>query len=102
MGLLNGVAEELLKFLLSPKDNEWIEWMAQENEWQDDCDKFNGCYFAVKNMPIHPQHLNCRCRLKEIAKPMPNNGGIQRIKTGWSLLPKGEIKMATPFSGFAN
>ena len=72
MGLLNEVAEKLLKFLLSPKDNEWVEWIAQENEWQDDCDKFNGCYFFVKNMPIHPQHLNCRCRLKEIAKPIPN------------------------------
>ena len=39
----------------------------------------------------------------EIAIELPsNNGKIQRIKTGWSLLPKGEIKMATPFSGFAN
>ena len=39
----------------------------------------------------------------EIVIELPsNNGGVQRIKTGWSLLPKGEIKMATPFSGFAN
>ena len=181
MGSLNEVAEELLRYLLSPRNNEWVEWIAQENEWQDDCDKFNGCYFSVKNMPIRPQHLNCRCRLRKIAKPIPNitakatcdirkfteyifdenknkgkkklfeslgytiedseylqqlyisqaiekycngeyvykgveyyarieivielpsnHGGIQRIKTGWSLLPKGEIKMATPFSGFAN
>ena len=46
MGLLNEIAEKLLKFLLSPKENEWVEWIAQENEWQDDCDKFNGCYFS--------------------------------------------------------
>ena len=181
MGLLNEVAEKLLKSLLSPKDNEWVEWIAQANEWQDDCDKFNGCYFFAKNMPTHPQHLKCCCRLKKIAKPIPyitakatcdirkfteyifsekyqdgkkelfeslgytiadseylqqlyisqaiekycngeyvykgveyyarieivielpsKNGDIQRIKTGWILLPKGEIKMATPFSGFAN
>ena len=39
----------------------------------------------------------------EIVIELPiNNGRVQRIKTGWSLLPKGEIKMATPFSGFAN
>ncbi len=181
MGLLKEIAERLLKNFLSLKEDDWIEWMAQPNDWQDDCDKFNGCYFIVKQMPKYPQHPNCRCRLEKIAKPIPyitanatcdirkfteyvfsdkyddgkkelfeswghtikdseylqqlyvsqaiqkycngeyvykgveyyvrieivielpiNNGGVQRIKTGWSLLPKGEIKMATPFSGFAN
>ena len=39
----------------------------------------------------------------EIVIELPsNNRGIQQIKTGWSLLPKGEIKLATPFSGFIN
>ena len=155
--------------------------VAQPNDWQDGCDKFNGCYFIVKQMPKYPQHPRCQCRLEKIAKPIPyitanatcdirkftgyifdeeknngkkklfeswgytiedseylqqlyisqaiekycngeyvykgveyyarieivielpsNNRGIQQIKTGWSLLPKGEIKMATPFSGFAN
>lgn len=39
----------------------------------------------------------------EIVIELPiNYGRVQRIKTGWSLLSKGEIKMATPFSGFAN
>ena len=28
--------------------------------------------------------------------------GIMQIKTGWSLLKNGEIKLATPFSGFKN
>lgn len=131
-------------------------------------------------MPKYPQHPNCQCRLKKIAKPIPyitanasvdirkfigyifdeekNNGKkklfeswgytiedgaylqvlyiaqaiqkysdgeyvfkgagkyytrieivielhtqdgtIQRIKTGWSLLPKGELKLSTPFTGF--
>ena len=181
MGLLNEIAEKLLKNFLSLKEDDWIEWIAQPNDWQDDCDKFNGCYFMVKQMPKYPQHPRCQCRLKKIAKPIPNitakatcdirkfteyvfdeekskgkkelfeswgytikdseylrqlyisqaiqkycngdyvykgveyyarieivielpsnNGEVQRIKTGWSLLPQGEIKIATPFSGFAN
>lgn len=182
MGLLNEIVEKLLENFLSLKEDDWVEWMAQPNDWQDDCDKFNGCYFIVKQMPKYPQHQNCRCQLKKIAKPIPyitanatcnigkftkyifdeinNKGkkaifegfgytiedseylqrlyisqaiqkycegdyifkgtndytvrieivivlqtplkGTARIKTGWSLLKNGEIKLATPFSGFKN
>jgi len=182
MKLLNEVAERLLQSLVSRKEDDWIEWIAQPNDWQDDCDKFNGCYFNAKQMPKHPQHENCQCRLEKIVKPIPNvtaratcdirkfagyvfdeennkgkkklfeswgysiedseylqqlyisqalqkycNGDYvfkgagkrygrveivielpisnekrQMIKTGWILLPKGEIKLSTPFSGFAN
>ena len=181
MGLLNEIVEKLLKNFLSLKEDDWVEWIAQPNDWQDACDKFNGCYFIVKQMPKYPQHPRCQCGLKKIAKPIPNvtakaacnigkftkyvfdeinnkgkkaifeglgytikdseylqqlyisqaiqkycegeyvykgveyyarieivielpinNGGVQRIKTGWSLLPQGKIKLATPFSGFAN
>ena len=39
----------------------------------------------------------------EIVVELPvGNGKMQQIKTGWSLLPKGKIKLATPFSGFVN
>lgn len=180
MGILNKIAEKLLKFFLSLKEDDWIEWIAQENDWQDDCDKFDGCYFIKKQMPRYPQHINCQCRLEKIANPIPNvtakancdirkfteyifneknnkgkkeifeglgytikdsaylqqlyisqalqkyckgdyifkginpyyarieivldipekNGEIQKIKTGWTLLPKGEIRLSTPFTGF--
>ena len=43
-----------------------------KNEWQDDCDKFNGCLFVVKQMPKYPQHPNCQCRLQKVDKPIPN------------------------------
>lgn len=69
MGLLNEIAEKLLKNFLSLKEDDWIEWIAQPNDWQDDCDKFNGCYFLVKQMPKYPQHPNCQCRLEKITKP---------------------------------
>ena len=71
MGLLNEIAEKLLKNFLSLKEDDWIEWIAQPNDWQDDCDKFNGCYFIVKQMPKYPQHPNCQCRLEKITKPIP-------------------------------
>lgn len=182
MGLLKEIVEKLLREFLSLKDDDWIEWIAQPNDWQDDCDKFNGCYFIVKQMPKYPQHPKCMCRLNKIAKPIPYitakadcdiqkftgyifsekyddgkkeifeswgytiedseylqqlyisqalqkycsgdyiykgvgkyyarieivielsmyNGKTQKIKTGWSLLPKGEIKLSTPFTGFTN
>ena len=182
MGLLNEIAEKLLRNFVSLKEDDWIEWIAWPNDWQDDCDKFNGCYFIVKQMPKYPQHRNCQCRLEKIAKPIPyitanatcdirkfteyvfsdkyddgkkelferwgytiedseylqqlyisqaiqkycdgdyifkgagkqygrieividlttKDGGILKIKTGWSLYPKGEIKLSTPFSGFKN
>ncbi len=180
MKILNKIAEKLLSFFISLKKNDWIEWIAQKNDFLDDCDKLDGCHFIVKQMPDYPQHINCRCKLKKIAKPIPNitaksyadirkfteyvfnendnngkkvlfekwgytvedseylkelflsqaiekycNGEYEykgigtvyprieivielktknqkklQIKTGWSLLPKGEIKMSTPFSGF--
>ena len=71
MGLLNEIAEKLLKNFLSLKEDDWIEWIAQSNDWQDACDKFNGCYFIVKQMPKYPQHPRCQCGLKKIAKPIP-------------------------------
>lgn len=180
MEILNELSEKLLRFFLSLKQDDWVKWIALPNDFQDDCDKFNGCYFIVKQMPKYTQHPNCKCRLKKIAKPIPNitakancdirkfteyvfsdkyddgkkelfenwgysiqdsaylqylytseaiqkycdgeyifrgtnqfcplieitlelplkNGKSQSIKTGWILLPKGEIKLATPFSGF--
>lgn len=36
-----------------------------------------------------------------IALPV-GNGQTRKIKTGWILLPKGEIKLSTPFTGFEN
>ena len=71
MGILNGIVEKLLKDLLSLKEDDWIEWVAQPNDWQDDCDKYDGCYFIVRQKPKYPQHFNCRCRLHKIAKPIP-------------------------------
>ncbi len=57
-------------YLFDPDD--WVEWIAQDNNWKDDCDKFNGCYFIVKQMPKYPYHPHCQCRLKKIPKPTPN------------------------------
>ncbi|MBQ7370066.1 MAG: hypothetical protein IJW58_03725 [Clostridia bacterium] len=182
MGLLSEIVEKLLRDFVSLKEDDWIEWIARPNDWQDDCDKFNGCYFIVKRMPKYLQHPNCQCRLEKIAKPIPNvtakatcdirkfteylfsnkyddgkkelfeswgytiadseylqqlyvsqaiqkycegeyvfkgvgkyyarieivielpigNGQMRNVKTGWNLLPKGEIRLLTPFSGFAN
>lgn len=41
MGILEKIAESLLRFFALLKDDDWVMWVAQENEWQDDCDKFN-------------------------------------------------------------
>lgn len=182
MGILNESVEKLLTNFLSLKEDDWIVWIAQPNDWQDDCDKFNGCYFIVKQMPEYPQHVNCQCKINKINKPIPDitakaicdvrkfteyvfdeernngkkkifeslgytiedseylqtlyqrlgvekycageyafkgtgqyyprieivielptkNGGKQKIKTGWVLLPQGEIRLSTPFTGFVN
>ena len=182
MGILNKLTEKLLKNFLLLKKDDWIKWIAQPNDWQDDCDKFNGCFFIVKQMPKYPQHTNCQCSLEKITQPIPNvtakatvdvrkftdyvfsdkyndgkkelfetlgytikdssylqqlfitqalqkycNGeyifkgtnnysvrleiiidintpqkGLLHIKTGWVLLPNGEIKLSTPFTGFFN
>ncbi len=72
MGVLSETTEKLLNFFLSLKEDDWIQWIAQKNDWQDDCDKFNNCFFIVKNMPNYPQHINCQCRLEKINKPIPN------------------------------
>ena len=58
MDVLNEIAQKLLRRFFSLKNDDWIEWIAEPNDWQDDCDKFNGCYFIVKQMPQYPQHLN--------------------------------------------
>ncbi len=180
MRLLKELIERFLEFFTPLNENDWVEWIAQKNDFLDNCDKLDRCYFIVKHMPAFPQHVNCRCRLEKIAKPIPNvtakpyadirkfteyvfrekgnrgkkelfenwgytvedseylkelflsqaiekycNGEYEykgmggyyprietvielktknqkelQIKTGWSLLPKGEIKMSTPFSGF--
>lgn len=72
MGVLNEAQERQLKNFLSLKEDDWVEWMAQPNDFHDACDKFNGCYFIVKHMPEYPQHVNCQCRLVKTAKPTPN------------------------------
>ena len=72
MGILNKLTEKLLKNFLLLKKDDWIKWIAQPNDWQDDCDKFNGCFFIVKQMPKYPQHTNCQCSLEKIAQPIPN------------------------------
>ena len=181
MSVLTESLEKLLCDFLSLNENDWVLWTAQPNDWNDDCDKFNGCFFVVKNMPRYPQHANCRCTLKKINQPVPyvtanadcdirkfseyifadmhnngkkslfenwgyakkdsellrqlfvsqalqkycagdyqlkdtndfcakieiiidlpvKNGSIRSIKSGWCLLKNGEIKLSTPFSGFA-
>lgn len=179
MKTLSGILEKQLNTLLSLKEDDWIKWIARENTYKDDCDKINGCYFIVRQMPAFPYHPNCQCRLEQIQKPKPyttavancdvrkfteyifnekNNEGkrvvfnrlgyqksdsyylqnlyisqaiekycngeytykgvgyyprieivielkkekypAQKIKTGWVVLPGGEIKNATPFSGY--
>lgn len=72
MSILSEISDKLLRFFLSLKEDDWIEWKAQDNEYHDNCDKFNGCYFIVKQMPKYPQHRYCQCRLDKIAKPIPN------------------------------
>lgn len=181
MGVLTESLERLLNFYMRLCDNDWVLWTAQPNDWNDDCDKFDGCFFIVKSMPRYPQHANCRCLLKKIDKPIPyktanadcdvrkfseyifaesqsngkkalfenwgyskkdsellkdffisqalkkycagdykfsgtndfcakieiiielpvKNGKIRSIKSGWCLLKNGELKLSTPFSGFA-
>lgn len=68
---LSEIVEKRLKAFLSLKADDWVEWIAQQNDWKDDCDKFDGCYFIVKQMPKYPQHQNCQCQLEKIAKPIP-------------------------------
>ena len=42
------------------------------------------------------------CAKIEIIIDLPvKNGSIRSIKSGWCLLKNGEIKLSTPFSGFA-
>lgn len=72
MNVLNANIEKLLKAFLNLEETDWIQWTAQPNDWLDDCDKFDGCYFIVKNMPQYPQHPRCQCIISNIAQPIPN------------------------------
>ncbi len=72
MGVLSEETEKSLRFFLSLKEDDWVQWIAQKNGYRDDCDKFDGCYFIVKQMPKYPQHQNCQCSLKKIVEPIPN------------------------------
>jgi len=72
MGLLNEELEQLLREFFSLKQDDWVEWVAKDNDFRDDCDKFNGCYFVIKQMPMYPQHPRCQCKLKKIAKTLLN------------------------------
>jgi len=72
MNILDTITDKMLRFFFSLKQDDWIKWTAQDNDWKDDCDKFNGCFFIVKQMPKYPQHLGCQCKLKKISKPIPN------------------------------
>jgi len=72
MNIFDGIKSVLESVFENYKDDDWIEWVAQPNDWIDDCDKYNGCYFAYKQKPKYPQHLNCQCKLKKITKPIPN------------------------------
>lgn len=72
MSLLNKIVEASLKKFFSLKQDDWVERIAQPNEWQDDCDKFDGRYFIVKHMPPYPQRVNCQRKLEKIEKPVPN------------------------------
>ncbi len=72
MSIISDTMKKALTTFFSLKDDDWVEWVAQENDWHDDCDKFNKCYFIVKQMPPYPQHINCKCKLNKIAKPIPN------------------------------
>ncbi len=72
MSVFSETQEKLLKYFLGLKETDWVEWIAQPNDWQDDCDKFDGCYFCVKSMPAYPQHPHCQCILNKISQPIPN------------------------------
>ena len=63
MSVLTESLEKLLCDFLSLNENDWVLWTAQPNDWNDDCDKFNGCFFVVKNMPRYPQHANCKDKI---------------------------------------
>lgn len=157
----------------------WVMWVSEENEFEDDCDLFDGCYFHISECPELPQHFGCKCQIIKIDNPIPNVtafadgdirkfteyifvpenskgkfkifenwgftikdsefllreikkqalekyckgeykykgrgyrnprieiiidiknkfGVVQHIKTGWNLLPNGELKLSTPYSG---
>lgn len=60
MGVLTESLERLLNFYMRLGDNDWVLRTARPDDWNDDCDKFEGCFFIVKSMPRYPQHANCR------------------------------------------
>ena len=185
MSVFEKLTEEVTNFLKRsagglPK-SDWVEWVAEQNLFYDQCDIFNGCWFHRTQMPKYPQHEKCKCSLAAIPTPIPNitafamcdirkfseyifdveksrgktilfelwgynvadseflqqlyitqaiqkycagqyvykgagmeytraeiiidipdkTGGAQHIKSGWCIMPQGTIKLATPFSGYA-
>lgn len=72
MGVLNERNEKLLKNFLSLKKDDWVEWIAKPNDFNDKCDKLNGCRFIVREMPDYPLHPNCQCQLVKVEQPIPN------------------------------
>ena len=66
MILLDELYEKLLREFWLLKEDDWIEWIAKDNDFRDDCDKFDGCYFIVKQMPMYPQHPRCQCQIKKL------------------------------------
>ena len=73
------------------KDSEYLQQLYVSQAIQKYCD---GEYF-YKGVEYY-------ARIEIVVELPVGNGKMQQIKTGWSLLPKGKIKLATPFSGFVN
>ena len=71
MSIFDDMLSSQLAFFMQLKEDDWVQWIAIPNMWEDDCDKLDGCYFIKRNLPPYPQHANCRCRLVKISKPIP-------------------------------
>ncbi len=48
MKVLKEELEKLLKSFFLLKEDDWVEWIAQDNDYYDNCDKFNGCYIGIR------------------------------------------------------
>ena len=89
MILLDELYEKLLREFWLLKEDDWIEWIAKDNDFRDDCDKFDGCYFIVKQMPMYPQHPRCQCQIKKLPtaisrKTVKVNCDIKKFKLQFS------------------
>ena len=73
------------------KDSEYLQQLYVSQAIQKYCDG----EYVYKGVEYY-------ARIEIVVELPSNNGRVQRIKTGWSLLPQGKIKLATPFSGFVN